>query len=256
MTRMASMNDKGGGYRAGTSPTMGEGREGGPVSKGGFDWAKSLKRKLTGEAVSQKLLLVVTSQLAVMLASGCDLCAGLEALSKQQARPRLKLILSDLHQGVKQGQSFSQALARYPEVFSDLYVTMVRAGESAGLLKHMLQTLQIMIRNQMRIVSSIRGALMYPVILISVALGAITVMTTFVLPRFAAVFESSHMPMPATTMFVIGTSKFVRDHFMLLGIGLVATLVGIIWMMHHPSVRDQVHKLALKVPILGPTLQL
>src|ERR1051325_3004484 len=171
MTRIATMNDRAGGaYRTpmGSLPTEAGEPEvrTGPVSKGGFEWAKSLKRSLTGEAVSQKLLLVVTSQLAVMLASGCDLCAGLDALAKQQAHPALKKIMTDLHDRVKQGQSFSQALARHPEVFSDLYVTMVRAGESAGLLKHMLQTLQLMIRNQMRIVSSIRSALMYPTILI------------------------------------------------------------------------------------------
>ncbi len=71
----------------------------GPTSKGGFEWAHSLKRSLTGEAVSAKLLLVITSQLAVMLASGCDLCAGLEALSKQQAHPRLKTILGSSTNG-------------------------------------------------------------------------------------------------------------------------------------------------------------
>src|SRR6185295_8981452 len=92
----------------------------GPVSKSGFEWVKSLKRKLTGEAVSSKQLLIVTSQLSVMLAAGCDLCAGLDALSRQQAHPNLKRILGDLHSRVKQGQSFSSALAQHPTVFSDL----------------------------------------------------------------------------------------------------------------------------------------
>src|SRR6185437_14733000 len=91
----------------------------GPVTKGGFAWAASLKRSLTGQAVSQKLLLVITSQLAVMLASGCDLRAGLDALSRKQAHPTLKAILAALHERVKQGQSFSQSLSHHPEVFSD-----------------------------------------------------------------------------------------------------------------------------------------
>jgi type IV pilus assembly protein PilC len=236
----------------------GEGREErtGPVSKGGFAWAASLKRSLTGQAVSQKLLLVVTSQLAVMLSSGCDLCAGLDALSKQQAHPTLKKILADLHERVKQGQSFSQALARHPEVFSDLYVTMVRAGESAGLLKHMLQALQIMIRNQMRVAGSIRGALMYPTILMLVAIGAIAVMTTFVLPRFAAVFRASNTALPPTTKFVIGCSEFMAAHFVAIGLGLITFFVALIWILHHPMVRDTVHKWVLKVPLLGKTMQL
>jgi type IV pilus assembly protein PilC len=235
--------------------SAGEGKTG-PVAKGGFAWAASIKRSLTGEAVSQKLLLVITSQLSVMLSSGCDLCAGLEALSKQQAHPALKKILADLHERVKQGQSFSQALARHPQVFSDLYVTMVRAGESAGLLKHMLQALQIMIRNHMRVVGSIRGALMYPVILMCVATAAIIVMTTFVLPRFAAVFKASNVPLPATTKFVIGVSEFLAAHYLLIGLGLIAVVASIIWLLHHPGVRDSVHKWVLKIPLLGQTMRL
>lgn len=228
----------------------------GPSSKSAGAWAMALKRKITGEAVSPKLLLIITSQLAVMLASGCDLCAGLEALAKQQAHPALKKILTDLHERVKQGQSFSQALSRHPETFSDLYVTMVRAGESAGLLKHMLAALQVMVRNNIRIVGSIRSALMYPCILICVAMTAITIMTTFVLPRFAAVFRASHVPLPGTTMFVIGTSEFVGHHFVLLLIALIAFVSFMAWLLHHPGVRDTLHKTMLQVPLLGPTLKL
>jgi type IV pilus assembly protein PilC len=254
MTQTASIN--GGMFGNSGSPDVTPTERTGPVSRGGFAWAASLKRSLAGQAVSQKLLLVITSQLAVMLASGCDLCAGLDALSKQQAHPTLKKILADLHERVKQGQSFSQALARHPEVFSDLYVTMVRAGESAGLLKHMLQALQVMIRNQMRVAGSIKSALMYPCILMCVAIAAIAVMTTFVLPRFANVFRASNVPLPATTKFVIGASEFMAAHFIVIGVSLVTTIVGLIWILHHPGVRDTVHKYALKIPLLGKTMML
>lgn len=257
MTRSFSASDTGRYFQQGlaTTPMPTEAATG-PTARSGFDWARSLRRKLSGEAVPTKLLLVVTSQLSVMLASGCDLCAGLEALSKQQAHPSLKKILADLHERVKQGQSFSQALSHHPETFSDLYVTMVRAGESAGLLKHMLSALQVMIRNNMRIVSSIRGALMYPIILICVAITAITVMTTFVLPRFAKVFEASHVPLPASTQFVIGASQFARAHWIGLLAGLIIGVVGVLWLIHHPSVRNTLHKRMLKFPLLGRTLML
>jgi type IV pilus assembly protein PilC len=238
----------------GSSEADGDGRRGGPAVRSGFAWAMSLKRKLTGEAVSSKLLLVVTSQLAVMLSSGCDLCAGLDALARQQAHPHLKKIMADLHTRVKQGQSFSSALARHPEVFSDLYVTMIRAGESAGLLRHMLQALQTMIRNHIRVAGSIRSALMYPVILLCVAIAAIIVMTTFVLPRFAAVFRASHVPLPPVTTFVISASEFIQAHLASIACGILALVIGIIWLLHHPSVREVVHKWVLKLPLLGHTL--
>jgi type IV pilus assembly protein PilC len=228
----------------------------GPAVKSGFAWAKSLHRRLAGQAVSSKQLLIVTSQLSVMLSSGCDLCAGLEALSRQQAHPHLKHILADLHTRVKQGQSFSVALAHHPEVFSDLYVTMVRAGESAGLLRQMLAGLQIMIRNNIRIVTSIRSALMYPAILMCVAIGAITVMTTFVLPRFAEVFQRSHVPLPPVTQFVIAASVFLSHYFFFLLAGMGVLLIGGIWLLHQPAARLWSHKWSLKFPLLGLTLQL
>ena len=230
--------------------------ESGPAVKGGFEWAVSLKRSLTGEKITPKHLLVVTSQLSVMLAAGCDLCAGLDALAKQQAHPTLKKIMTDLHGRVKQGQSFSVSLAQHPEAFSDLYVTMVRAGESAGLMRQMLAALQLMIRNNIRIISSIRGALMYPVILMGVALAAVTVMTTFVLPRFAMVFRQSHVPLPPITQFVIGSSEVLAKNFIWIGLGGIALVVGLIWLLHHPSVRNSVHKWVLKIPLLGQTLML
>ncbi len=257
MTHIATMpdpmNSAGGNALRGAAPT--EIRTGPPL-KSGFAWAVGLKRALTGEAVTAKHLLVITSQLSVMLASGCDLCAGLEALAKQQAHPTLKRILGDLHTRVKQGQSFSSALAQHPEAFSDLYVTMTRAGESAGLLRQMLAALQVMIRNNLRIVSSIRGALMYPIILMGVALAAITVMTTFVLPRFAAVFRASHVPLPPITAFVIASSEGLANHFIPIALGLIMVVIGIIWLLRHPAVRDSSHKWALKLPLVGQALVL
>ncbi|HEY4330234.1 MAG TPA: type II secretion system F family protein, partial [Phycisphaerae bacterium] len=228
----------------------------GPASKSGFAWLHSMKRSLTGEAVTSKQLLIVTSQLSVMLMAGCDLCAGLDALARQQSHPTLKKILADLHDRVKQGQSFSTALAHHPDVFSDLYVTMVRAGESAGLLRQMLAALQVMIRNNIRIATSIRSALMYPVILMCVALAAITVMTTFVLPRFAGVFRASHIALPPITAFVISSSEFLAHSFIWIVLGILLVIVGIVWVLHHPAVRDWVHKWILKFPLLGVTLQL
>ncbi len=221
-----------------------------------FTWMQGIVRSLNGQKVSQKLLLVVTSQLSVMLSSGCDLCAGLEALSRQQTHPRLKKILTQLHEGVKSGQAFSQALAKHPDVFSPLYVTMIRAGESAGLLRHMLAALQIMIRNQMRIVSSIRSALMYPIILSCVAVTAIAVMTTFVLPRFAAVFRASHVPLPGTTQVVISGAEFIGAHIIAILLSLIVLVIGLISLVQVPSIKRHVHTWVLKTPILGKTLQL
>jgi type IV pilus assembly protein PilC len=242
----------------GQSPLAGEGNSAhhGPAIKNSFEFLHSIKRSLTGEAVTPKQLLIITSQLSVMLAAGCDLCAGLDAMARQQAHPHIRKIMADLRDRVKQGQSFSSALSHHPEVFSDLYVTMVRAGESAGLLRQMLTALQTMIRNNIRIVSSIRGALMYPIILMTVACAAITVMTTFVLPRFAKVFRDSHVPLPPITAFVIASSEWLKNNFIWLVITLFCLAIFSLWLVFRPGIRAYTHKWILKMPLLGLTLQL
>jgi type IV pilus assembly protein PilC len=239
------------------SPRMAEpAAPAGPQSGGGFAWLETLGRKLTNKHVTQKQLLLVTNQLSVMLSSGCDLCAGLEAMAKQQQHPHLKMVLDDLHNSVRQGKSFSQALARHPEVFGHLYITMIRAGEQAGLIKQMLAGLQTLIRNQIRITGQVRSALMYPSILMFVAISAIVVMTTFVLPRFAQVFKSSNTPLPPSTQFVMAATEGIANNWYLIIPGIFAGFIGIIWVFKHPAVRPTSHAFALRAPLIGPTLRL
>jgi type IV pilus assembly protein PilC len=243
-------------YNQTSSPGAGRSARYGPSVTTGFEFLGAIRRTFTGETVTPKQLLIITSQLSVMLAAGCDLCAGLDAMARQQAHPHLRKIMADLHDRVKQGQSFSSALSHHPQVFSDLYVTMVRAGESAGLLRQMLVALQTMIRNNIRIVSSIRGALMYPIILMTVACGAITVMTTFVLPRFAKIFRDSHAPLPPITAFVISASEWLKHNSLWLILALVSLAIFTLWLVHRPNVRTFTHKWILKLPVLGTALQL
>lgn len=242
--------------RAALPGLQAESETGGLPAADGFGWAKQLANALSGRRISQKQLLVITNQLSVMLSSGCDLCAGLESMARQQKPGYLRDVLQDLHDSVKQGHSFSQALARHRDVFNSLYVTMVRAGESAGLLKGMLQGLHTLIRNQLRVAGQVKSALMYPAILIVVALTAITVMTTFVLPRFALIFKQSRAPLPASTAFVLNAAEWIGGHWLPLIIGVLVGSVGLLWILAHPLVRPVVHAWVLKIPLVGPTIRL
>ena len=226
-----------------------------PAARGGGPLGTIL-RHVNGQHVGPKNLLVVTSQLAVMLASGCDLVAGLDAISRQDSHKYLKSVTLDLRDMVRGGSSFSKALAKYPSVFNPLYVTMMRAGESAGLMKNMLQSLQMIIRSQMRIASSIRSALLYPSILISVAISAIVVMTTFVLPRFGAVFKASNVPLPLPTVIVLSSSEFVGAHWPWFIFGALGLVLSVIYTLRHPLVRPLTDAWILRVPLVGETIKL
>ncbi len=254
MTRAMDIADKGfPGFRKAEEPKP---AERGPAATGKAGPMTALVNHLSGKTVSQKQVLVITSQLAVMLASGCDLVAGLDAISRQDNHKYLKAVTTDLRDSVRGGSSLSKALAKYPDVFSPLYITMMRAGESAGLMKNMLQSLQVIIRNQMRIGSSIRSAMMYPCILMSVALTAIIVMTTFVLPRFGAVFKQSGVALPLPTTIVLNSSQYVGDHWMYFIGGAVGLVVAVIYTLRQPAVKPHVDAWILKIPLLGPTIML
>lgn len=213
-------------------------------------------RRLTQKHVSTRHIMVMTSQLATMLAAGCDLCAGLESLARQQPHPYLKKVLQELCQSVQSGRAFSQALAEHPDVVSPLYISIVRVGESSGNMRGMLQGLQVMLRNQIRLVSAIRGALLYPCILMTVAIAAIAVMTSFVLPRFSMVFRNSGVPLPTITTFTINCSEFAGRHFAVLAFGITALILGTIWVLRLPAVRPHSDAWALRLPLVGRALRL
>jgi type IV pilus assembly protein PilC len=133
---------------------------------------------------------------------------------------------------------------------------MVRAGEQAGLLKHMLAGLQTLIRNTIRINGQVKSALMYPSILMGVAITAIVVMTTFVLPRFAQVFKASNTPLPPSTQFVLGMTEWIARNWYLILPSILAGLAALMWVIKLPTIRPTVHAWALRAPLIGKTLQL
>ena len=213
---------------------------------------------LTGEAVSPKMLLVVTSQLAVMLAAGCDLLReGSMPFrgNERKIRPSRKYWPTCAQPGEAGAIVFLVVGAASGGIFRPVRDDGAGGRVGGVATAHARGALQTMIRNNMRIVSSIRNALMYPVILTIVAMGAITVMTTFVLPRFAKVFRDSHVPMPPVTMFVISSSEVVAANFAWIILGVLTAVAGFIWLLNHPAVRNlRCTKWVLKVPLLGQTL--
>ena len=217
----------------------------GPAVKDGFGWAHALQRQVSGRTVSQKQLLLITNQLAVMLSSGCDLCAGLDAMSRQQGHPYLREVLSDLHDSVRQGKSFSQALARHPQVFNHLYVTMVRAGESAGLLKQM----------------PVGPADAYPQPDPAGEpdpLGADVpdhphergdhgdrgddhLRAAQVRPGLQVV---QHAPLPASTQFVLGMTEGISKNWIYIVPTILGVAVGLAWLLRHPAIRPTTPRVA------------
>jgi general secretion pathway protein F len=215
------------------------------------DLSWSWKRK----RVRQKDLLVFTHELHTLVKSGIPLDRSLAVLGKLAESAALAEVIQNVLKAVKEGKSFSEALGQYPEVFPKVYVNMVRAGEVGGVLEEILGRLSVFLETSENLRSYVVGALIYPVLLSAVALGSVTILTLFVVPRFAAVFHDMGVPLPLPMAILQGLSNFLTAYWWLL---LVAVfLIG--GYLHRyrtsPEGRLKWDRWLLRLPFWGPVVR-
>ena len=140
-----------------------------------------------------------TNQLAVMIRAGISIRAAIEGISEQVANPKFKEILIQMRKDVEGGKQFSEALMRHPKVFSPLYVNMVKASELSGGFSKMLDKISGYLIQQIETGSQVRGAMIYPGIIGTMAVGVTIFLLTFVLPRFLVIFKGKEAALPAPT---------------------------------------------------------
>ena len=184
----------------------------------------NLLRGILGRvSLSEKLMF--TRHLAVMITAGFSLLQGLEVLVKQTENPNFKKILGNLIDDLKKGNGFADSLAKYPRVFNNFFVSMIRVGEKGGNLEEVLKILAQYIKREHYLRSKIRGAMFYPSVILVAMVGIITLMLIMVVPKLSAIFEEMNMDLPLTTQALIGISKFLTSY---LYIGVIVFLVLIV----------------------------
>ena len=165
---------------------------------------------------SRKDILNFTNQLSVMVRAGISLQDSLESIAEQQEKQKFKVIITDLKNQIEAGQSFSQALAEHPQVFSNLYINMVAAAEISGSLSSMLQKLAEYLDGEAETRSQVRGAMVYPIIIAVMAVFVTIFLLCFVLPRFTAIFAGKEHLLPASTKILMASSGFLRGYWFLI----------------------------------------
>jgi type IV pilus assembly protein PilC len=172
---------------------------------------------------SRKDILHFTSQLAVMVRAGISLQDTLDAISQQCTNQKFQAVIRDLKIRIEEGNSFSQALAEHPQIFTNLYINMVAAAEASGSLSDMLQKLAEYLDEETETRSQVKGAMVYPIIIAVMAVSVTTFLLCFVLPRFTAIFAGKEHLLPAPTKALMATSAFVRHWWFAIipGIGAV-----------------------------------
>ena len=201
--------------------------------------------------VSISELAVMTRQFSTLISSGLPLETSLVALYEQTDDQKLKGILSQVRSRVSEGSSLHAALEEHEEAFSDLYVSMVRAGEASGTLDVVLDRLADFLEKQLELTSKIRGAMIYPAIMFVVGLGVLVFMMTFVIPKVANIFEASNKALPLVTVVLIGASDFLRENFVLLLVFLAVVLFFGHRYVKTPSGKKAYDRFSLRIPVFG-----
>lgn len=210
-----------------------------------------------GSGVSSKDLVIFTRQFGTMIDAGLPLVQALDILSNQNDNPIFAKILKDVKSNVEQGRTFSESLARHPSVFDALYVNLVRAGEVGGILDTILNRLSIYIEKNVKLARQVRGALVYPAGIISIAAIVVSVLLTWVIPTFERMFADfgAADDLPGLTKFVINLSKWFAGNFLFIVIGIGAVTTGIRYAYRTPAGKEFFHRLVLEVPLIGPVMR-
>lgn len=203
------------------------------------------------KGVGVKDLSVFTRQFATMVNAGLPLVQCLDVLGRQLDKPHFKEVVMQVTADVESGSTLAEAMEKHPKVFSDLYSNMIAAGEAGGILDVILSRLAVFLEKADALQRKVKGAMTYPVIVLTVAGGACIFMLMFVIPVFAKMFSDFGGTLPAPTRIVMGISDFIRGYWWaLLGGSLALT-----WMFKRyratTSGRRATDRLAMRIPILG-----
>jgi len=221
----------------------------------------SLQQKAGGKVatprgkITETDLVLFTRQLATMVDAGLPLVAGLTALY-EQADPKkqsgLRRIIGEVSALVQQGDSFFEAISKHPLVFNRLYVSMVKAGESGGLLAEILDRLASFLESSARLKKKIKSAMTYPVIVICIAFAITTFLIVKVVPVFGEIFADFGANLPAPTQFLLDVSSFIRGNWYWLILIIGGTIFGVKAFLNTERGRQLWDTYKLKLPVFGP----
>jgi len=178
--------------------------------------------------------MVLTRQLATLLAAGLSVTAALNAMRTQLPNPFLKGVLTNIRERLVEGESLSAALAGYPAIFSSLYVESVAAGEESGRLKEVLAELSDYLDRQIKLRNRLLSSLAYPVIMGIAALGVFVILMIYVLPSVSEIFETIHQPLPAVTRLLLFMGKWIAAYGFLIPLILAVAVVVLIKLRKTP----------------------
>jgi len=213
------------------------------------------QKKRSLGSIKMRDIVIFTRQFSTMINSGLPLVQALDILATQSENPALKDVTRQVVFDVESGNTVADALRKHPKAFSELYVNMVAAGEAGGILDTILMRLAVFMEKNDALVRKVKGAMIYPGVIMSVAAIAITVLLVFVIPTFQTMFASANIALPLPTRIVIGLSHMLKTYWYIMVIAAVGFVIMIRRYYATPGGKLNIDRLLLKAPVLGDVLR-
>jgi type IV pilus assembly protein PilC len=205
--------------------------------------------------VKPKALAIFTRQFSVMIDAGLPLVQCLEILGAQQDDKGFQRIIEAVRDDVEKGSTLQAALSKHPKAFNDLYVNMVGAGESGGILDVILQRLSGYIEKAVKLTAKVKGAMTYPVAVITIAIAVVVIIMVKVIPVFSAMYDGLGSKLPYPTLVCMAMSNVLINYSWVIIIAVVLIVVGLRQYYKTPTGRLQIDAIMLKIPIIGDVLR-
>lgn len=212
-------------------------------------------KKFGGKGVPLKELQVFTRQLSTLLGSGIPILQSLEVLSQSQRSPGMSIALKSMVNDINQGRRFGEAMAEHPLVFDRFYVNMVKAGEESGNIDQILNRLAVYIEKAAKVKGQIKGAMVYPIAILSVAFLVVSGLMIFVIPKFEAVFASSGQDLPGLTKMVVAMSKIFMSYWWAIIGGVAGSVFFVINYYRTDDGKKTIDTVLIDIPYVGDLIQ-
>ncbi|WP_355505409.1 type II secretion system F family protein [Xanthomonas cannabis] len=205
-----------------------------------------------GKKITPKDIAFFSRQMATMMKSGVPIVGSLEIIGEGHKNPRMRKMVGQVRTDIEGGSSLHESISKHPVQFDELYRNLVRAGEGAGVLETVLDTVATYKENIEALKGKIKKALFYPAMVIAVALIVSAILLIFVVPQFEEVFKGFGAELPAFTQMIVGASRFMVSYWWIMLFVIAGTIVGFIFAYKRsPSMQHTMDRLILRVPVIG-----
>lgn len=217
----------------------------------GGDWFKKISSFSFGGGAKMTDRIMFAKNLSAMLRAGLPLARSLAVLEKQMSGKEIRRVCTELGDRLAKGDSFAASLKAYPKTFSNLFVAMVASGEESGNLVGALQVVADQLEKSYILQKKVRGAMMYPGVILSVMMVIGVMMFIYVVPKLTETFREFNVELPLQTRMILGTSDFVMNHYIAIIIGLIVVIAGFFAFSRTVFGKKVIHKGILKMPVIG-----